>query len=450
MPPPADPPNATAPLKRVIGVSGLAFSCFNSIVGAGIFAIPAAAAALLGPAAILDYVLCAVLIGLMGLCFAEIGSRVTTHGGIYAYAYVALGPIVGGIAGTLLWLANSVFPSAAISNFLADTLAITWPALGKTMPRVLFLAAVYSVVTFANIRATRWGARLSVATAVLKLTPLVLLIIAGAWAIHGPNLHWTGVPSLRTIGQGAVLLFFVFMGVEGGLTASGEVMNPSRTVPRAVGIAFVLVCVLYMGLQLVAQGVLGADLATARAPLVDTAIAAFGPWGGPCLLVASVLSALGYLSGDLLCSPRSLYALAEAGQLPRKLAFVHPRFGTPVVALVVYASLCFVTAISGSFRQLAIASSSGTLFLYLICCMGLLRLRKRNVAMEGEPFRAPGGPVVPLLAAAIMIWMLTTLEWKELAAAAVLVLGSAIAYWLRERSRNCGLTADPNLAADRG
>src|SRR5579859_5643014 len=169
MPPPTDPPRATAPLKRVIGVSGLAFSCFNSIVGAGIFAIPAAAAALLGAAAILDYLLCAVLIGLMGLCFAEIGSRVTASGGIYAYARVPFGPIVGGIAGTLLWSANSVFPSAAIANFLADTLAITWPALGNTMPRVLFLAAVYSVLTFANIRATRWGARLSVVTAVLKL-----------------------------------------------------------------------------------------------------------------------------------------------------------------------------------------------------------------------------------------------------------------------------------------
>src|SRR5215475_6241968 len=91
------------PLKRVIGVSGLAFSCFNSIVGSGIFAIPALAAALLGPAAILAYLICAVLVGLMGLCFAEVGSRVTAPGGVYAYGRVAFGPVVGGMAGTLLW-----------------------------------------------------------------------------------------------------------------------------------------------------------------------------------------------------------------------------------------------------------------------------------------------------------------------------------------------------------
>jgi amino acid transporter len=434
----------------VIGVPGLAFSCFNSIVGAGIFAVPALAAALLGPAAILDYLLCAVLVGLMGLCFAEIGSRVAVSGGIYGYARVSCGPVVGGIAGTLLWSANCVFPSAAIANFLADTLAISWPALDKAGPRTLFLAIAYVLFTFANIRATRWGARLSVATAVLKLTPLVLLVVAGAFAIHGPNLHWTGIPSLKVMGQGAVLLFFIFMGVEGGLTASGEVMDPARTVPRAVGIAFVLVCSLYIGLQLVAQGVLGPDLATSKAPLVATATAAFGTWGGRCLTVAAVLSAVGYLSGDMLCSPRSLYALAEAGQLPRKLAVVHPRFGTPVVALVVYSSLCFLVSISGSFRQLAIVSSSGTLLLYLICCIGLLRLRKRNVAMEGEPFRAPGGPFVPLLASAIMIGILTMLELKELAAAAGLVLVSGVAYWIHDRLRSDPVAVSRVLFSDRG
>jgi amino acid transporter len=397
--------------------------------------MPALAAALLGPAAILAYLLCAVLVGLMALCFAEIGSRVTAAGGIYGYARVSFGPVVGGIAGTLLWSANSVFPSAAIANFLADTLALLWPVLERPMPRIFFLAAAYITFTMANIRATRWGARLSVATAVLKLAPLTLLVVAGAFAIHRPNLHWDALPPLKTIGQGAVLLFFAFIGVEGGLNASGEVKEPSRTVPRAVGMAFVLVSALYVGLQLVSQGILGSDLATSKAPLVDAAVAAFGPWGGKCLGVAAVLSAIGYLSADMLCSPRIFYALAESGQLPRKLAAVHPRFGTPVIALVVYSTLAFVTAISGSFRELAIVSSCGTLLLYLICSLGLLRLRKRNIAMAGEPFRAPGGPFVPLLATAIMIWMLTTLEFKEWASTGGLVLVSGVAYWIHRRVR---------------
>jgi len=182
-----------------------------------------------------------------------------------------------------------------------------------------------------------------------------------------------------------------------------------------------------------AQGVLGADLAVAKAPLVATATAVFGPWGTRFLVAATILSAAGYLTADVLCNPRSLYALAESGQLPRKLAIVHPRFGTPAIAIGTYCCLCFVVALSASFRQLVIIASSGTLLLYLICCLGLLRLRARHIATAGEPFRVPGGPLVPLAASAIIVWMLTTLERKELAAAAGLVIVSGAAYGIRER-----------------
>src|SRR5882724_2366266 len=430
-----EPGSAAPSLKRVLGVSALAFSSFNNIVGSGIFGLPALVAALLGPAAILSYLVCAVLISLVGLCFAEVGSRVPSAGGLYAYARVPFGPVVGGIAGTLLWCANSVVPSAAIANFLTDTLAISLPALEASAPRVLFLTSVYLLLAVVNIRGTRSGARLSVASALIKLAPLVLLVVAGLFAIHAPNLHWTGVPPPGSIGQGAVLLFFAFMGIEGGLSTSGEVLNPARTVPRAIAMTLTLVAVLYIGLQFVAQGVLGADLAVAKAPLVATATAVFGPWGTRFLVAATILSAAGYLSADMLCNPRSLYALAEAGQLPRELAVVHSRFGTPAIAIGTYAGICFVVALSGSFRQLVIIASSGTLLLYLICCLGLLRLRARHIAMAGEPFRAPGGPFVPLAASAIIVWMLTTLERKELAAAAGLVIVSGAVYGICERIR---------------
>jgi amino acid transporter len=413
----------------------MAFSSFNSIVGSGIFALPALAAAVLGPAAILAYLVCAVLVGLVGLCFAEVGSRVTTSGGLYAYAHAAFGPVIGGIAGTLLWCANCVVPSAAIANFLSDTVAISWPVLESGAPRVIFQLVLYVLLAVINIRGTRSGAGLSVATALIKLTPLVLLVIAGAFAVHGPNLHWAGMPSVSSIGRGAVVLFFAFMGIEGGLNLSGEVENPGCTVPRAIAITLTLVAVLYIGLQFVAQGVLGADLAVAKAPLVATATAAFGPRGTRILLAATILSVAGYLTADLLCSPRSMFALAEFGQLPRKLAGIHSRFGTPAVAIGIYSALCFLVSVSGSFRQLVIIGSSGTLLLYLICCLGLLRLRARNIAMSGEPFRAPGGSFVPLAASVIILWMLTTLEWKEIAAAAGLVLLSGIGYAIHGRVR---------------
>jgi len=423
----------SASLKRVIGVSHFTFSSFNCIVGSGIFAIPALAAAIMGPAAILGYLVCAVLIGLVGLCFAEVGSRVSSAGGLYAYARVSLGPVAGGVAATLLWLANSVASGAALINFLADTIGAFWPALDRTLPRLAFFAAIYATLAAVNIRGTRAGARLTMGFGLVKLGALVLLIAAGIFAIHGPNLHWGAWPPLRTVGQGAVLLFFVFMGLETGLGMSGEVMDPPRTVPRAIFLTLTLVAALYIGLQLVSQGVLGADLPHSTAALVDTATVVFGPWGTRVFVLVTILSIGGYLAADMLCSPRTLYAPAEQGQLPRALARVHPRFGTPAVAIGTYTLLCFVAAASGSFRQLALVAASGTLMLYLICCLGLFRLRVRNVAMAGKPFRAPGGAFVPLAACAIIVWMLASLTLPELLAALSIVIVSAIGYTIQQQ-----------------
>jgi APA family basic amino acid/polyamine antiporter len=422
-------------LERVIGVGGLGASAVNCIVGSGIFGLPGIAAAMLGPAAVLAYLLCAVLVSLVGLCLAEAGSRVSHPGGLYAYATAAFGPVVGGIAGTLLWLANSVVTSAAVANLLVDTLAMGVPALGVSGWRFVALVMLYAVFAGVNIRGARGGTRLSMILAVVKIAPLVLLVIVGAFTVRMSNLEWVAVPAASQVGQAAVLLFFAFIGVEGALNASGEVANPARTVPRAIFLALTLVAALYIGLQVVAQGVLGAGLADAPAPLVAAATAVFGPWGARLFWVTTVLSVTGFLSADVLCSPRNLAALAERRQLPRGLAAVHPRFKTPAIAVGMYALMCAMVAVSGSFRYLVILGTSGTLVLYLIGCLGLLRLRAHGVATAGSPFRAPGGSFVPLAASAIILWLLSTLAWAELAAALSLVAASGVVYAMQERWR---------------
>ena len=422
--PPEGRGGSTPHLARVIGVGGLGCSAINCIVGSGIFGLPGIAAAMLGPAAVLAYLLCAVLVGLVGLCLAEVGSRVTHAGGLYAYATESFGPIVGGIAGTLLWVANSVVSGAAVANLLVDTLALMTPAVGGGVSRFVVLTTLYTLLAIVNVRGSRSGTRLSTILAVVKIAPLVLMVVVGAFVVRGSNLHWAAMPAASQVGQTAVLLFFAFIGVEGALNVSGEVANPARTVPRAIFLALMLVAGLYIGLQVVAQGVLGAGLSHASAPLVDTATTIFGPWGTTLLVATTMLSVAGYLSADVLCSPRNLAALADRRQLPRALAVVHSRFKTPAIAIGVYALMCAMVAWSGSFRQLVIVSTSGTLVLYLICCLGLLRLRVRGVATSGPPFRVPGGSSVPLAASAIILWLLSTLALAELAAAMCLVVVS--------------------------
>jgi basic amino acid/polyamine antiporter, APA family len=269
----------------------------------------------------------------------------------------------------------------------------------------------------------------------------VLLAAVGSFAVHASNLWWAGMPKAATIGQAAVILFFAFMGTEGALNTSGEVANPARTVPRAILLSLTLVAGLYIALQLVAQGVLGAELPGTAAPLVMTATAVFGPWGTRLLLVTTALSAAGFLSADMLGSPRNLHALAQHGQLPHFLAAVQPQLKTPVVAIGTYAAACSLLAWSGSFRQLVIVGTSGTLVLYLICCLGVFRLRAREVAAFGSHFRAPGGAFVPLAASAIIVWMLSTLAWTELAAATILVAVSGAGYFAHERWRRTPVPA---------
>jgi len=418
-------------LGRVIGPIALALTGINVIVGAGIFGLPSIVAAALGANAVLAYAICAILIGLVGLCFAEAGSRVGGAGGLYAYVTVAFGSVVGGVAGTLLWFATSAASSAAVVNLLLDTLAAVAPMLGGSLPRALLIVSLYGVLAVVNVHGVRYGVRLNAAFALVKLAPLVLLAVAGIFVIRGANLQWTAVPTLPALSRGAVVVFFAFLGLETALCASGEVREPARTVPRAIVMALIPVTVLYVTLQLTAQGVLGIDLPRTDAPLVGVATALWGPWGTGFMIAATALSVTGYLTGDVLCSPRILYALAERGQLPGRLSNVHERYHTPASAIVAYAIICAALAVSGSFRQLILLASSGTLLVYLLCCLGVLRLRARDVATETEPFRAPGGPFVPLAASAIIVGALLSLQWREVVAALGLVLVAATAYLLQ-------------------
>ena len=421
-------------LERVIGVGGVAFTAFNCIVGVGIFGLPALVAGVLGTASFVAYAACLLLIGLVGLCFAEAGSRVPSSGGMYAYAEAAFGPVAGGVAGMLMIFANSVGSSAALARFFLDTLGSTWPVFAGPVAAIALLTLMYAVLVLVNILGARDGSRLTVVIGIVKLLPLVALVAAGVFAIQPAHLAWSGMPPANKIGEGALILVFAFIGVESGLNISGETRNPRRTIPRAIALALGMVAVLYIGLQTVAQGVLGSGLASSTAPLVDTATAVFGPSVSRLFVVLTLFSAAGYLVADMLSSPRIGFALAQAGQLPRWVGYVHPRRHTPALAIVLYAVLVVLVTASGTFKQIAVLAVAGTLLLYLITCLGVLRLRAKGVAMSGTPFVAPGGITVPLAAAAIIVWLLSTLARSELLTTLVFVVAATIAFAIKHRA----------------
>ena len=349
-----DPTSSTLP--RVIGVSGVSFAAFNCVVGAGIFGLPGLVAGVLGPAAICAYIACLVLIGLVALCLAEAGSRVSDAGGLYAYASSAFGPVVGGVAGALYLFANTIANTAALARFFMDTLAGVWPTLTEPMLNLVALVVLYGGLAFVNIRGTRAGNRLTIAFGILKFVPLALLVIVGAFSVDPANLTWTGLPAIDRIGDAALILFFAFQGIETGLSISGETRNPARTIPRAIPwpSAWSRCCTSSADRE---PGRAGRGAGQRKSPLVDTASVVLGPWGAKLFVLLTLVSVGGYLVADMLSSPRIAYALGQSGRLPRVLGAVHPRFATPAVAIAFYATAVIAVAASGSFRQIAVFAS---------------------------------------------------------------------------------------------
>jgi amino acid transporter len=394
-------------LVRSIGTFALGASIVNVTVGGGIFRLPADMAAQLGATAPLAYLLCAVMMGLIVMCMAEAGSRVAMTGGPYAYVEVAFGPFVGFLAGFLLWMLLT-FAMAAVATVLAAGLGTLVPAVSGTMASALVLVAVYTVFAAVNIRGVASGARINTAMTVAKLLPLVLLVVGGLFAIDASNLTVTSTPDAGTLARSCMFLIFAFAGIEAALVPGGEVKDPARTVPRAILGAMVAITVLYAGLQVVAQGVLGPALAYSRStPLAEAAGIALGPWARLLLLVGAVVSMTGHAGAMILATPRALFAFARDGFLPAALARTHPVYRTPAIAIVVQCVLVLILAITSSFERLAILANLSTLVLYALCCLASWQLRRRDVRTGGVPFRVPLPGVVIGVSLLVIGWMLT-------------------------------------------
>src|SRR5437899_1819678 len=422
-------------LVRGIGISALTANIVSSTIGAGIFVIPATVARGLGPAAPLAFVCCAIAMVLFVTCFAIAGSRVSLTGGLYAYVEVAFGRYVGFLAGMLYFL-TALGAVAGVVNVLANSVALVVPFLGGPMMRIIVMLAVYGSLVIINIRGVRQGAGAVTVITVAKLLPLLVFICVGIFFIHAPNLAWSGGPSSKSLGDAVILLIFAFVGIEVALIPSGEVKNPARTVPRSAYLALVVTTVIYILIQLVAQGTLGADLANhPDAPLAESAAKFLGNLGRMILLAGASISAFGFVTSDILSSPRMIFAFGRDGALPQFFAHVHPRYRSPDVAIVTYATLAFAVSLSGTFEQLAVLSNVAVLLMYLLCCAGCWVLVQRDVRSDGEPFNFPGMKVVPALAIVAIIWILAHATAREFVVTGIVLALASIVDLIRVQLR---------------
>ncbi|PKM07860.1 MAG: amino acid transporter [Gammaproteobacteria bacterium HGW-Gammaproteobacteria-4] len=422
---------ANAPtLIRVVSRWQIVGLSINDVIGSGIYLLPAAAAALLGPASLWAVLLAGVAVSLLVLCYAQASSYFDQAGGAYLYTREAFGDFIGFEVGWMAWLTR-IASIAALANGLALAMAALWPAMATGPTRIAVIVLGIAVVTWINVVGVRSGARMAVILTLAKLLPLLVFVIVGVFHMDWANLSGAAVPERTDLAEAALLLLFAYAGFENTPAAAGEYKNPKRDIPFAMLTMIAVVTFTYVAIQAVALGTLP-GLATSTSPLADAAGGFAGPGAVMLLTLGAVVSILGNMGNSVLMGPRYLYALAVDGYGPALFARVHPRWHTPAAAIAIPAALALALALSGSFVQLALLSVIARLATYIGTAASLLVLQKRHAARPGALI-LPGGRLIPLLALAISLILLSATTVANLLAGAAAIAVGALIFRFRRR-----------------
>jgi len=419
-------------LLRVIRRRDLVALGVNTIIGSGIFGLPAEVFRRTGVWSLVAFVVCAVVVSIMVICFAEVSSRFSGTGGPYLYARAAFGPLVGFEVGWLLWIAR-LTAFAASCNLFVSYLAYFWPGATGSAGRVVTICAIVVFLTALNLTGIRNSTTASNIFTVAKLVPLTIFIIAGLFFLRPGSYQPGPLPSLDAFSVSVLLLVFAFSGFELATIAGGEARNPQRDLPPALLIAIGVVVTVYILIQVVAIGTLpAADLATSSRPLADAARGFLGPAGGAIISGGALVSIGGNLLVIVLVAPRLLFAMAERGELPRWFSTVHPRTRTPNPAILVTSFVLLVLTLTGTFVYAATISVIARLLAYTTTCVALPVLRRKPDAPEAL-FRIPLGWLFAGLALLLSIWLLLHTTWSQARDAAIAILIGSVIYAFRTR-----------------
>jgi amino acid transporter len=422
----------TPTLRRVVTRWELVALSLNDVIGSGVYLLPAAAAALLGPASVWAVLLAGLAVLFIVLCFAEAASHFDRPGSGYLYTRAAFGDFIGFEVGWMTVLAR-VTSVAALSNGFAQALAYLWPAAAAGTPRAGVISALILAFVWLNVIGVKYGARAAVVLSVAKILPLIFLAAVGLVAIDPARLVPDGAPSAQALGEASLLLLFAYAGFENTAAAAGEFRQPQRDVPFALLAMIAIVTLLYTLIQLVALGVVP-DLAAhvGGAPLAVAATIVAGGWAASVMTAGAVVSMGGNLGATLFAAPRYLYALASDGFGPRVLGSVHPRFRTPAVAIVVLGLVALALALSGSFVQLVLLSTIARLATYVGTAAAVPVLRRKFPSTR-HTIVLPGGAVIPAGALLLCLVFLASTTWRNLLAGAIALAVGAVIYFAGPR-----------------
>ena len=420
-------------LPRNLGAWAIWLLVVNGMVGAGIFGLPSGAAKLAGEFSPWVFVLCAVLILPVLLCFAELASYFRSTGGPARYATEAFGPFVGFQAGWIFYVARAIAFSAN-SVLMVDSIGYFWPAAAEGAMRIVLLALICGGLTLVNVIGAVRAVRSLAALTVLKFVVLTGVVAIGLAMVGGDVAQHVSIqpPMGSDMGAVIVLVIYAYVGFEQAVVPAGEAKNPSRDMPRGLLLGLAGVAILYVLIQMVSMTVIP-NIATSTTPLLDVAANMLGPIGAALLMVGVVASVGGNLVSTTFTTPRLSYSLALDGSLPSWFGRVHSRFLTPANSIVFYGLLSFAMAVFGSFLWLAASSVMTRLVLYIITCAAVPMLRPKRAT--NDAFVLPLGYVIPALGILACAWLMLNANWHSALLTATFVIVGALLYAFARYSR---------------
>jgi len=416
-------------LRRTLSAFDLVMLGIGAVIGAGIFsAIGTAAVGEVaadgtvtrygaGPALVLSFILLGAVCALAGLCYAELTSMIPIAGSAYTYAYATLGEVVAWIIGWDLILEYAVGNAAvavAWSDYFGSFLrffgihfpywlstsyrdvAIAYPQRLSELPVLLGHhvalnvpgALIVAGITWLLVIGVKESARVNNAMVILKLGVLALFVGVGAfyidprnWTPFAPN-GWTGIH------QGAAIVFFAYIGFDAVSTAAEETKNPQRSLPIGILGSLAICTVIYAIVGAVATGLVPYQQLKGSDPLARAFEVAGIGWGQALISLGAVISMTAVLLVFQLGQPRIFFSMSRDGLLPAWFRSVHPRYRTPHVTTIVTGVVVAVASSVLGRDEAYDLTNIGTLFAFLIVCLGVLALRVKEPTRV-RPFRVP-------------------------------------------------------------
>ncbi len=416
-------------LRRGLRRIDVAAITVNTVVGAGVFAMPAAIAAYAGSYSLPVLFAAFFVVMVLALSMAEVGSRFDVTGGPPVYAGRAFGPLVGFGVGWL-YAISRVAAFAAIASIMLDYAAALWPLLDSPLHRNLAFTVFIVVVTAINLRGVTQGATFGNWLTAAKLLPLIALAVVGLWHLDGVTLPQATPGKLGDLNQALLLALFACFGFEQAAIITGEMRNPQRDLPISMLGGLGLSCLLYLLLMIACFAALP-DLASSKRPLADAAEALAGSLGGMTMAIAAVLVTAGGLAASIQVAPRIFFALGESGDMPRALAAVDPATQSPRNAILVMAFCAWLLTITGTFVYIVTVFVVVRILVYGSSSAALLRLRR---TAGPAPLALPAGPLIAILALASCLVVVSTASLVAVRDVAIaLAVGLAIRAMVRRR-----------------